>query len=275
MDVVAFTRALVDIESITGNEARVGQFLRDELANLGYDAKTVHAENGRSNIWATSPGHPKPQVVFLHSHGHGPSIHSVFRRRRPMSTGAVPATPKASSPPRSPPPRQLQHEGFMSACSSWSAKNATVWAPRSPTRLLLVRKFLMNGEPTENRIALASKGALRVEVIAQGKMAHSAYPELGDSAIDKLVDALNRLLAMKLPDNGGDRPLHLEYWPDRRRPGSQCHSRSRSRAIALSPGRPLRGAPKKYRRTSATSRTSSSLWRFPSCACAHSTEFPP
>src|SRR6202035_989521 len=60
-------------------------------------------------------------------------------------------------------------------------------------------KFLINGEPTENKVAIASKGALRVELTASGRMAHSAYPELGESAIDKLVEALHRLLAMKLP----------------------------------------------------------------------------
>ncbi len=62
-------------------------------------------------------------------------------------------------------------------------------------------RFLVNGEPTDNRIALASKGALRVEVTAHGRMAHSAYPELGESAIDKLLDALQALRAMPLPHN--------------------------------------------------------------------------
>ena len=69
-------------------------------------------------------------------------------------------------------------------------------------------RFLVNGEPTENRIALASKGALRVEVTARGKMAHSAYPELGESAINKLVAALQSLLAMKLPETDGIGPGH-------------------------------------------------------------------
>jgi acetylornithine deacetylase len=62
-------------------------------------------------------------------------------------------------------------------------------------------RFLVNGEPTDNRIALASKGALRTEVTAHGRMAHSAYPELGESAIDKLLDALQALRAMPLPHN--------------------------------------------------------------------------
>ncbi|MGA9668651.1 MAG: peptidase dimerization domain-containing protein, partial [Terracidiphilus sp.] len=60
-------------------------------------------------------------------------------------------------------------------------------------------RFLINGEPTDSRLALASKGALRVVLRATGKMAHSAYPELGDSAVHKLVEALGRLLALPLP----------------------------------------------------------------------------
>ncbi|HMK29232.1 MAG TPA: peptidase dimerization domain-containing protein, partial [Terriglobales bacterium] len=60
-------------------------------------------------------------------------------------------------------------------------------------------RFLINGEPTDNRLATASKGVLRVEVTARGRMAHSAYPELGESAIDKLLEALQRLRAMSLP----------------------------------------------------------------------------
>src|SRR5579884_1494915 len=62
-------------------------------------------------------------------------------------------------------------------------------------------RFLINGEPTENKIAVASKGAFRVQVTAKGRMAHSAYPELGESAIEKLLAALERLRAMELPVN--------------------------------------------------------------------------
>ncbi len=62
-------------------------------------------------------------------------------------------------------------------------------------------KFLINGEPTENKLALASKGTLRVEVVAKGKMAHSAYPELGESAIEKLLDAMERVRKIELPVN--------------------------------------------------------------------------
>src|SRR5665811_759348 len=64
--------------------------------------------------------------------------------------------------------------------------------PRGP-------RYIINGEPTENQLALGSKGALRYEVCATGKMAHSAYPELGDSAIDKLLDFLADIRRIPLP----------------------------------------------------------------------------
>ena len=60
-------------------------------------------------------------------------------------------------------------------------------------------KFLINGEPTENKLAIGSKGALRFELVASGRMAHSAYPELGESAIEKLLDALARVRQVPLP----------------------------------------------------------------------------
>jgi acetylornithine deacetylase len=60
-------------------------------------------------------------------------------------------------------------------------------------------RYIINGEPTENKLALGSKGALRFEIISSGKMAHSAYPELGESAIEKLLDALVRIRKIELP----------------------------------------------------------------------------
>jgi acetylornithine deacetylase len=67
-------------------------------------------------------------------------------------------------------------------------------------------RFLINGEPTDNRMATASKGTLRVEITSSGRMAHSAYPELGESAIEKLIDALTRLRTVPLPNEPGIGP---------------------------------------------------------------------
>jgi acetylornithine deacetylase len=60
-------------------------------------------------------------------------------------------------------------------------------------------RYLINGEPTDNRLVLGSKGALRFEIVAQGRMAHSAYPELGHSAIHSLLDALEQIRRIPLP----------------------------------------------------------------------------
>jgi len=72
---------------------------------------------------------------------------------------------------------------------------------RAASKDLRGSKFLVNGEPTEGKLVLGSKGALRYKIIATGKTAHSAYPELGESAIEKLLDALERLRKIALPGN--------------------------------------------------------------------------
>jgi len=72
------------------------------------------------------------------------------------------------------------------------------FANQNPPRNI---RFLINGEPTSNQLALGSKGTLRLEIEAQGKAAHSAYPELGDSAIEKLLDNLNNLRQAEWPSD--------------------------------------------------------------------------
>src|SRR4029077_14762548 len=61
-------------------------------------------------------------------------------------------------------------------------------------------RYLIDGEPTDNRLAVGTKGVLRLALEASGRMAHSAYPELGESAIEKLLEALHRLKALELPE---------------------------------------------------------------------------
>ena len=109
--------------------------------------------------------------------------------------------------------------------------------PRSPTRTRAAHDFLVNGEPTGNRIALASKGALRVEIVASGKMAHSAYPGLGESAIDKLLDALASLARHAAAHQSRDWLNHDEYRNHRRRTRHQRHPGLRQSTAAVSPGR--------------------------------------
>ena len=75
-------------------------------------------------------------------------------------------------------------------------------------------RFLINGEPTDNRLALASKGSLRAVFKASGKMAHSAYPELGDSAVHKLVRGAGALAEAGLAGDGRCGSEHAEHWAD-------------------------------------------------------------
>lgn len=201
MDAVTFTRQLIDIESISGNEAAVGNYLYGELSHVGYQTKKIPVEGDRFNVYATHPDHPNPAVVFsTHMDTVPPFIPSsedatrIYGRGSCDAKGIIAAQVAAAE--------RLQREGIYVGLlfvvgeerDSLGAKIANDHAPPGV-------RFLINGEPTENRIALASKGTLRVEVTAKGRMAHSAYPELGESAIDKLIAALARLRAMPLPSN--------------------------------------------------------------------------
>jgi acetylornithine deacetylase len=210
MDIVALTRQLVDIESITGNESQVGEFLYGELGRLGYQTKKMPVEGMRFNVYATAPDRPHPAVVFsTHMDTVPPFIPSsedstrIYGRGSCDAKGIIAAQIAAAE-------RLRQEKTYVDLLfvvgeerDSLGAKMANEQAPGC--------KYLVNGEPTENRIALASKGTLRVEVTASGRMAHSAYPELGESAIDKLIPALTRLRAMPLPSDPEIGPCTLNF----------------------------------------------------------------
>lgn len=210
MDAVTLTRQLVDIESISGNEAAVGNYLYGELCRLGYRTLKMPVEGDRFNLYAVREAESEnseaaPPITFsTHMDTVPPFIPSsedetrIYGRGSCDAKGIIAAQVAAAERLRA----QGIHVGLLFVVGeerdSLGAQVANQYAgsshgPRS--------KFLVNGEPTENHIALASKGTLRVEVAAKGRMAHSAYPELGDSAIDKLIPALVRLRAMDLPSD--------------------------------------------------------------------------
>lgn len=200
MDVVAFTRALVDIESVTGNEGPVGNFLCQELLGMGYQAQKISAELERCNVFATSPGHPNPEVVFsTHMDTVPPFIPSwedssnIYGRGSCDAKGIIAAQVAAAE--------RLRTEGIYVGLLFLVGEERDSLGAKVANEKPVGCKYLINGEPTENKVALASKGSLRAVVTASGKMAHSAYPELGESAIEKLVEALHRLMAMELPMN--------------------------------------------------------------------------
>ena len=205
MDAVTLTRQLVDIESITGNEASVANYLFGELCRIGYRTTKMPVEGTRFNLYAVPDAEgstqPTPSITFsTHLDTVPPFIPSsedatrIFGRGSCDAKGIIAAQIAAAERLR----REQIYVGLLFVVGeerdSLGAQVANDHAPSGC-------RFLINGEPTENRLALASKGTLRAEVIARGRMAHSAYPELGESAIDKLIAALARLRTMPLPSD--------------------------------------------------------------------------
>jgi acetylornithine deacetylase len=200
MDLFSLTRQLVDIESISGNEGPVGIFLVEQLRQLGYNVQRTIVEGERANVYATLPQQPNPAVVFsTHMDTVPPFIRSsedeqkLYGRGSCDAKGIIAAQIAAAERLK----QEGVHVGLLFLVGEERDSAGAKIANQQPNGC----KFLINGEPTENRIAIASKGALRAELSATGRMAHSAYPELGESAIDKLIEALHRLRAMKLPSD--------------------------------------------------------------------------
>ncbi|MGI4757460.1 MAG: M20/M25/M40 family metallo-hydrolase [Janthinobacterium lividum] len=221
IDPIALTRQLVDIESTTYHEGRCGAFLHQYLQGLGYNvekqpveqpevARTPGGGTGeRFNLYATMPG-TSPQITLsTHFDTVPPYFGSaeddvwVYGRGSCDAKGILASQVAAA---------EKLHRGGVPVGllyvvgeerDSAGAKVANLDGHGS--------RYLINGEPTENKLALATKGALRVELRASGKMAHSAYPELGESAIEKLVHVLHDLLAAKLPVDPeiGDSTLNI------------------------------------------------------------------
>jgi acetylornithine deacetylase len=209
IDPIQLTKELVDIESTTYCEGPAGVFLHEYLTAQRYvvermpvaqpdRASTPGAGSGeRFNVYAALPGVTPDIVLSTHMDTVPPFFGCteddvfLYGRGSCDAKGIIAAQVAAAD--------QLREAGvkvgllFLVGEERDSA--GAIEANKSPKG----SRFLINGEPTDNRIATASKGALRVELRAKGRMAHSAYPELGESAINKLVEALHDILAMPLP----------------------------------------------------------------------------
>jgi acetylornithine deacetylase len=214
LDPLDLTRRLVDIESLTYNEGAVGEYLDGFLRERGFTVERTavpqppqsHYHGPRFNVYAGTGKRPDV-VLSTHMDTVPPFIPSseddlyLYGRGSCDAKGIIAAQVAAAE--------RLREAGAAVALlfvvgeerDSAGAKVANLDPKGS--------RFLINGEPTENRLALASKGTLRAEIRAQGKMAHSAYPELGESAVHKLVHALERLLAVELPTVEGIGPSTL------------------------------------------------------------------
>jgi acetylornithine deacetylase len=197
MDPIRLTRKLVDIESTTGNEGAAGAEIYEELCRLGYTTHKMAVAHERFNVVATVDERP-PQLVFsTHMDTVPPFIPSsedennIYGRGSCDAKGIIAAQIAACE--------RLRQEGAAVGMLFLVGEERDSLGAKMANENPLGSRFLINGEPTENKMAVASKGALRAEIVARGRMAHSAYPELGESAIEKLLTALERLRTMPLP----------------------------------------------------------------------------
>jgi acetylornithine deacetylase len=202
MNLFELTRTLVDIESISGNEAGMGRYLYDHLSELTTryqgQIESVEVEPERFNVFA-SWGDP---TVTLSTHIDTVPPFFASREDADHIWGRGACDTKGIIASMIFAVRELLEEGTRNIGLLFvvgEERNST--GAYHAAKQNRGSKFLINGEPTENRLAIGSKGALRFEVIAKGRMAHSAYPELGESAIVKLLDVLARIRHLQLPSD--------------------------------------------------------------------------
>ena len=200
VDPVALTRQLVDIDSTSGGEAAVGALLTSELRARGYHVDQQPVSGDRFNVFART--HESPVVVFsTHIDCVPPFFPSrevdgrLYGRGACDAKGLVAAQIAAAEQLRA----QGEHRiGLLYVVGEERGSDGARVANRhAPPGV----RYMIDGEPTDSRLGLGTRGVLRMRLSAQGVAAHSAYPELGDSAINKLLDALTAIRRLELPSN--------------------------------------------------------------------------
>jgi acetylornithine deacetylase len=197
LDVVALTRRLVDVESTTGDEAEVCAMVGEALEQRGYAVTRQTVTGARVNLLATVG---TPEVIFsTHMDCVPPFTPSRVEGDRIHGRGSCDAKGILVS-------QLAAVEAMRAAGETRVGLLFLVGEERGSDGAMIadelssgVTRFLVNGEPTEGRLALGHRGVVRVKLHAKGRAAHSGYPHLGVSAIEKLLDALQQVRAMALP----------------------------------------------------------------------------
>jgi len=210
-DVVALARRLVDIPSVSGEEDDVARFVAALLADLGYQVEVFEAAPGRPNVLATTT---RPPQVVLSTHLDTVPPYIAARVTDGALCGRGACDAKGIVAAQIAAAERLRAEGIEELgllllvdeeVGSLGARAANAH-PRAREC-----QWLINGEPTDNRLATASKGSLRLTLRTEGISAHSAYPEHGRSAVDALVDVLTDLRRTTWPSDPvlGDTTLNV------------------------------------------------------------------
>jgi acetylornithine deacetylase len=201
MNVFELTRKLIDIPSVTSDEKAVGMFLTSHLEDLGYRVETQEVERDRFNVIATSGDLPRV-VLSTHMDTVPPHIASNENQERIFGRGACDA--KGIIAAQIAAAAQLREQGIndigllFTVDEELGSLGARV---ANESKLAQQSEYLINGEPTDNKLAIASKGSLRLTLKTSGRASHSAYPEQGESAIEKLLDVLQSIRACHWPQD--------------------------------------------------------------------------
>jgi acetylornithine deacetylase len=193
---IAFARELIDIDSTTGQEDRAGRWLADRLRSMGYQVLEQPLDRGCANVVATLD--PPDVVISTHFDCVPPFFPSDVREGRLYGRGACDAKGIVAAQVAA--VERLrgageQRVGLLFVAGEERGSDGAAAA----NQLSTTSRFLINGEPTDNRLAIATRGVLRVRLHATGRAAHSSTPERGISAIDRLLDALIQLRSLELP----------------------------------------------------------------------------
>jgi acetylornithine deacetylase len=199
VDLVAVTRALVDIDSTTGREGAAGRWLSDYLRGCGLFVIEQRVDDTRFNVIATSG---PPSVVFsTHFDCVPPFFPSRVEGDRLYGRGTCDAKGILAAQVAAAVRLRREGEGRVGLVFVVGEERGSDGARVANEAALHGCRFLVDGEPTDNRLGLATRGVLRLKLRASGRAAHSSFPELGESAIDKLIDALVELRSIELPSD--------------------------------------------------------------------------
>jgi acetylornithine deacetylase len=199
VDVFKLTRELIDIPSVSGEEFQIGTSIGDLLVRLGYHVEAQDISDERSNIIATTAAPPRV-VLSTHMDTVPPFIASsedeefIYGRGACDAKGIIAAQIAAAEKLRA---EGVNGIGLLFTVDEEVTSGGAKVANEHP--LASSCEYLINGEPTDNQLAVGTKGSLHATISTTGRAAHSAYPEAGESAIEKLLDVLHDLRQLDWP----------------------------------------------------------------------------
>ena len=195
-DVVALAAELLAIQSSTGMEGEAVEFVSRWLIGRGWSVELQEVSRGRANVWATRKG--GGVTLSTHLDTVLPYIPPREEKGRLYGRGSSDAKGIAAAMLAAADRLSKAGENRVDLLFVVGEEAGSDGA-RAANRLSPTSKYLVNGEPTESKLASGAKGSQRVILRFRGKAAHSAYPELGKSAIEPMLKLLPTINKLELP----------------------------------------------------------------------------